>query len=272
MKITTISNQTNKSFMAALAELWAYRYLVLAFSKRDISVKYFQTMLGPLWLVLTPLITVGIMTFVFGLMVKIPSDGLPYLVFYLVAIVSWYAFTNLLNMTLSSLEGNLTLINKIYFPRLTLPASYAVNVVIDYGVGYVTCIIVCLLYGLNALGFAMIAPILLAIQLMWAMGIGLWLAPLNATYRDVKHVIPLFLQLYYFCNPILYPKSIAPAWISWMYDINPLAVCIATLRTVIAGNMPNMWTVTLALLLSMAVFISGVKHFEYHSSKTIDVL
>lgn len=272
MKITTISNQTTKTISHTFTELWNYRYLIIAFSKRDIAVKYFQTILGPIWLILTPLITVGIMTFVFGLMVRIPSDGLPYLVFYLVAIVSWYAFTNLLNMTLSSLEGNLSLLNKIYFPRLVLPSSYAANVIIDYSVGYVTCIIVCFLYGLNAFGFALIAPVLLLIQLMWAMGLGLWLAPMNASFRDVKHAIPLFLQLYYFCNPILYPKSIAPAWISWIYDVNPLAVCIASLRSVIAGNMPNMMVIGFALMLSILVFVSGVKHFEYHSNKTIDVL
>ena len=272
MKITHITSSDKKTLIEIAIELWNYRYLIISFSVRDLSVKYFQTFLGPIWLILSPLITVGIMTFVFGLMIRIPSDGLPYLLFYLIAIVSWYAFANLLNFTMSSLEGNLSLINKVYFPRLVIPFSYGVNVGIDYLVGYVTCIIVCLFYGLNFLGFVVVAPLLFVIQVMWAMGLGLWIAPLNAKYRDVKHVIPLFLQVYYFANPILYPTSIAPSWAKWVYDINPLSSCITILRKTISGGNIEIFPIYVSLIISIVVFLSGVKNFEAHAAKSVDVL
>lgn len=272
MKTTHITPNNNKTFIVIFSEIWTYRYLIFTFSMRDLSVKYFQTFLGPIWLILSPLITVGIMTFVFGLMIRIPSDGLPYLLFYLIAIVSWYAFSNLLNYTMSSMEGNLSLINKVYFPRLVLPLSYGVNVGIDYLVGYFTCIIVCIFYGLNFLGFVVIAPLLFIIQIMWAMGLGLWLAPINAKYRDVKHVVPLFLQIYYFANPILYPTSIAPDWAKWIYDLNPLATCITILRNSISGGTIEYFPILVSLILSVVVFYSGVKNFEAHASKSTDIL
>lgn len=271
-KITTIEAGKQVSFFTLLKEIWLYRELIWSFSARDIKVKYFQTIFGPLWVAFTPLITVGVMTFVFGLFIKVPSDGLPYIVFYLVAIVPWYAFVALLNQTISSLEAHSALINKIYFPRIVIPASYALNTSIDFFVGMAISTIFILYFSLPLLNFIIFIPILLFIQIAWALGLGLLLAPYNARFRDVKHVIPLFIQLYYFANPIMYPVSVAPTWATWLFKINPFAIIIATYRSVLNGQGPDWLLLGYAFVFSILVLVSGIYLFLRKSQDLADIL
>lgn len=271
-RITTISAEKSYSVWHVLTELWHYRGLIWAFSARDLKVKYFQTVFGPLWVVLTPLITVGVMTFVFGLMVKIPSDDLPYLMFYLVAIVPWYSFIAVLNQNISSLEAHASLISKIYFPRLIIGASYAVNGTVDFLVGYVVASLFAIHFGLWSMKFLLVMPLLLLIQTSWAVGLGLMLAPYNARYRDVKHIIPLFIQLYYFANPIMYPVSVAPHWAQWMFRMNPFAVVINTYRSALNGHPTDWMAVLIALSMSLGVLAIGAVVFIRKEKTMVDVL
>lgn len=271
-KITTIAAGKPLSVIQLLIELWQYRGLVWAFSARDLKVKYFQTIFGPLWVLMTPLITVGVMTFVFGLMIKVPSDGLPYLMFYLVAIVPWYAFIAVLNQTISSLEAHSSLISKIYFPRLVIGASYAVNGTVDFLVGYFLAVGFAIYFSLPILEFILLMPLLLFIQMAWALGLGLLLAPYNARYRDVKHIIPLVVQLYYFANPIMYPVSVAPSWALWLFKINPFAIVIATYRSLLNGSGPDWILVLYALIVSMAFLAAGAFVFMRKGQDMVDVL
>lgn len=271
-RITTVSASGGPSIRSLLAELWAYRSLVWAFSSRDLKVKYFQTILGPLWVVFTPLITVGVMTFVFGLMIKVPSDGLPYLVFYLVAIVPWLGFIAVFTQTMTSLEAHGSLLSKIYFPRLVIGASYAVNGTIDFLVGFVAAMLAAAAYGILTPQFVLAMPVLLAIQMAWALGLGFLLAPYNAQFRDVKHGIPLVIQLYYFACPILYPVSVAPAWMSWMYTANPLAVVVTAYRSLLNGQPLDWLALAWALAASLAVLAWGAVSFMRKEQQMVDVL
>lgn len=272
LKITTITAGKPLSVIQLLTELWHYRGLIWAFSARDLKVKYFQTIFGPLWVVMTPLITVGVMTFVFGLMIKVPSDDLPYLMFYLVAIVPWYAFIAVLNQTISSLEAHSGLISKIYFPRLVIGASYALNGTVDFLVGYVVAVIFAMYFSLLTVEFILVMPLLLFIQMAWALGLGLLLAPYNARYRDVKHIIPLVIQLYYFANPIMYPVSVAPSWALWLFKVNPFAIVITTYRSLLNGHGPDWILVIYALLVSIAFLAAGAYLFMRKGQDMVDVL
>jgi lipopolysaccharide transport system permease protein len=268
----TVSADSRLSVGATVRELWRYRGLVWAFSSRDLKVKYFQTIFGPLWVLLTPLITVGVMTFVFGLMVKIPSDGLPYLLFYLVAIVPWYSFIGVFSQTTSSLEAHATLISKIYFPRLVIGASYAVNGAVDFLVGYGVCLIFAAYFSLLSLKFVLLMPVLLLIQMAWALGLGLLLAPLNARYRDVKHMIPLAIQLYYFANPIMYPVSVAPAWAKWIYHINPFSVVITAYRDALSGRDTDFLSLAGGIVIAVATLVAGAIVFIRKGQDMVDAL
>lgn len=271
-EITTIAAGKRPSVLYLLVELWRYRGLMWAFSARDLKVKYFQTIFGPLWVVMTPLITVGVMTFVFGLMIKVPSDDLPYLMFYLVAIVPWYAFITVLNQTISSLEAHAGLISKIYFPRLVIGASYALNGTVDFLVGYVVTVLFAMYFSLLTIQFILIMPLLLFIQMAWALGLGFLLAPYNARYRDVKHFIPLVIQLYYFANPIMYPVSVAPTWALWLYKINPFAVAINTYRSALNGHPIEWLSLFFAVLLSISILVLGALIFMRKEQNMVDVL
>lgn len=271
-KITTITANKPPSVIQLLMELWHYRGLIWAFSARDLKVKYFQTIFGPLWVLMTPLITVGVMTFVFGLMIKVPSDGLPYLMFYLVAIVPWYAFIAVFNLTMSSLEAHAGLINKIYFPRLVIGASYALNGTVDFLVGYAVITVFAIHYSLLTVGFILLMPLLLFIQMAWALGLGLLLAPYNARYRDVKHIIPLLIQLYYFANPIMYPVSVVPSWALGLFKLNPFAVVITDYRSLLNGHGMDWGLTFYALIVSVAFLAAGAFHFMRKGHDMVDVL
>ncbi len=271
-KITTVKAGDSLSAVSLLSELWQYRSLVWAFSARDLKVRYFQTIFGPLWVLFTPLITVGVMTFIFGLMIKVPSDDLPYLMFYLVAIVPWYSFISVLSLTISSLESNSGLINKIYFPRLVIGASYALNGSVDFLVGYAVILAFAAYFSLLSFTFILLMPLLLFIQMAWALGIGLLLAPYNSRYRDVKHIIPLFIQFYYFANPIMYPVSVAPKWALWLFNINPFAIVIATYRSLLNGHSVN-WLLLSYAFLSATLFLAwGAFVFMRKGQDLVDVI
>lgn len=272
MKVTTISAAAGSSVRELLVELWAYRSLIWAFSVRDLKVKYFQTLFGPLWVILTPLFTVGVMTFVFGFMIKVPSDGLPYIIFYMVAIVPWLAFTGVFYTTMSSLESHGSLLNKIYFPRLVIGASYAVNAAIDFFVGFVTAVLLSAYFSVLSPGFILAMPVLLYIQMAWALGLGFWLAPYNAQYRDVKLIVPLIIQLYYFASPILYPTSVAPSWVQWLYKINPLAAVITAYRSMLNGSALDWFGLLFAMVFSTAVLAFGAYVFMQKERAMVDVL
>lgn len=271
-KVTTVSAGTTASIMRMLTELWQYRGLIWAFSARDLKVKYFQTFFGPLWVIMTPLITVGVMTFVFGLLIKVPSDGLPYLIFYLSAIVPWYAFVAVMNHTMSSLESQSGLISKIYFPRMVIGISYAVNGTVDFLIGYLVCLGFAIYFSLPIMQFILLMPLLLFIQMAWALGLGLLLAPFSAKYRDVKHAIPLLIQLYYFANPVMYPVSLAPSWAAWIFKVNPFAVVIATYRSLLNGTGPDWLALIYAFAISVIVFSIGALVFMRKEQDLVDVL
>jgi lipopolysaccharide transport system permease protein len=272
MRVTTVSASSGPSIRQLLVELWAYRSLVWAFSSRDLKVKYFQTVFGPLWVILTPLITVGVMTFVFGLMIKVPSEELPYLVFYLVAIVPWLAFITVFNQTMSSLEAHGSLLNKIYFPRLVIGASYAVNGTIDFLVGFAASVLIAALYGILTLQFVIAMPFLLLLTMAWALGLGFILAPYNAQFRDVKHIIPLVIQLYFFASPILYPSSMAPSWVQWLYKINPLAAVVTTYRSMLNGHPLDWLSLAYAFFASFTLLAVGALVFMRKEQQMVDVL
>lgn len=272
LKVTRISATKKISVIAALKELWKYKELIWAFSLRDIRVKYFQTILGPLWLILTPIITVGVMSFVFGLMVKIPSDNLPYLLFYLLSIIPWQTFVALLNQTTSCLESHAGLLSKIYFPRAVIGLSYVVNCTIDFSVGFILIVLFLIFFKVFTFKIFLIAPLLLLIQMSFGLGIGLLLAPLNAQYRDIKHVLPFFIQLFYFACPVMYSVTLAPAWSKWFYEINPIAIVITTYRSIFNGTPLNLDAILIAMILSGVTLFAGLNSFLKKERSMVDVL
>jgi lipopolysaccharide transport system permease protein len=223
-------------FNLRLGELWAYRELLYFFVWRDVKVRYAQTAVGVLWVVLQPLLTMLVFTLFFGRLAKLPSEGLPYPVFYFSALVPWVYFSYALQNATNVVVENQRVITKVYFPRLVLPLSSVLSGLVDFAIGFIVLIGVTLFYGIRPGLHAALLPLLLLLAILTALGVGLWLSALNALYRDVRYVMPFLLQFWMFASPVAYTSSLVPARWRWLYGLNPMAGVIDGFRWALTGH------------------------------------
>jgi lipopolysaccharide transport system permease protein len=219
-----------------LGELWAYRELLYFFVWRDVKVRYKQTVIGVAWVVLQPLLTMGVFTLFFGRLAKLPSDGLAYPVFYFCALVPWNYFATALQSCTSVVVDNQRVITKVFFPRLVLPLSAVVSGLVDFAIGFVVLGIVLGFYGIRPGLAALWLPVLLLLAVLTALGVGLWMSALNALYRDVKYIVPFLVQFWMFASPVAYPTSLVPQRWRWLYGLNPMAGVIDGFRWALTGH------------------------------------
>lgn len=223
-------------FHLRLAELWAYRELLYFFVWRDVKVRYKQTAVGVLWVILQPLLTMAVFTLFFGRLAKLPSEGLPYPVFYFAALVPWMYFNYALANATNVVVENQRMITKVFFPRLVLPLSSVLSGLVDFAIGFTVLIGVTLYYGIRPSPSDLLLPLFLLLAVFTALGVGLWLSALNALYRDVKYVIPFLLQFWMFASPVAYPSSLVPARWRWLYGLNPMTGVIDGFRWALTGH------------------------------------
>jgi lipopolysaccharide transport system permease protein len=240
-----------------LGEVWAYRELLYFFVWRDVKIRYKQTAIGVLWVVLQPVLTMLAFTLFFGRLAKLPSEGLPYPVFYFAALVPWTYFSYALQMTTNVVVDNQRLITKVYFPRLILPISAALSGLVDFAIGFVVLAIFTLAYGIGPTLAALWLPALLALAFFTALGVGLWLSALNALYRDVRYVIPFLIQFWMFASPVAYPSSLVPVRWRWLYGLNPMAGVIDGFRWAITGRGQAPSLLLLASAFAVALVVLG---------------
>ena len=244
-------------FELRLREVWAYRELLYFFVWRDVKIRYKQTAIGVLWVVLQPVLTMLVFTLFFGRLAKLPSDGLPYPVFYFAALVPWTYFAYALQMTTNVVVDNQRLITKVYFPRLILPISSALSGLVDFSIGFVVLAIFTVAYGIRPTLAALWLPALLTLALFTALGVGLWLSALNALYRDVKYVIPFLIQFWMFASPVAYPSTLVPPRWRWLYGLNPMAGVIDGFRWAITGRGQSPGLLLLASSAVVALIVLG---------------
>lgn len=191
-------------------ELWRYKELLYFLTKRDIKVRYKQTILGGLWAVIQPVSTMIIFVIFFGRMAKMPSDGIPYPIFVYAGLLPWTYFANALSASSNSLVESANLITKVYFPRIIAPASAALAGLLDFFIA-ISILGVMMVYYNYFPGFEILVfPFLVGMIFLCAVGVGLWLSALNVQYRDIRYVIPLLIQLWMFVSPVIYPVSMVP--------------------------------------------------------------
>jgi lipopolysaccharide transport system permease protein len=246
-----------------LRELWRYRELFFFFVWRDLKVRYVQTVLGPAWAILQPVFTMLIFTLVFGWMARLPSDGVPYAVFALAAIVPWTYFSQTLAGASISLVNNVNLLTKVYFPRLVIPMAPVLLGLVDFGVAFLILAVMMLVYGivppLAALG---VVPLLTLIMMLTAAGVSCWLAALNIQYRDVRPLTPFLVQAWMYLSPVVYPMSLVPERFRLFYALNPMVGVIEGFRAVLLGTRELPWLVIgLASVVAGLLFVSGIRYF-----------
>jgi lipopolysaccharide transport system permease protein len=256
-------------FNLNLGELWAYRELLYFFVWRDVKIRYKQTAIGILWVVLQPVLNMLAFTLFFGRLAKLPSDGLPYPVFYFAALIPWTYFSYSLSSTTNAVVENQRLITKVYFPRLILPISTALSGLVDFAIGFVVLSIFCFAYGILPTLAALWLPVLLLLALFTALGVGLWLSALNALYRDVRYVIPFLIQFWMFASPVAYPSSLVPARWRWLYGLNPMAGVIDGFRWAITGRGHAPGLLLLASAFAVALVLLGGLFFFNRMETTV---
>ncbi len=239
-----------------VSDIWAYRELLYFFIWRDIKVRYKQTLLGAGWAIIQPLMTTVVFTIFFGHLAKVPSDGLPYPVFSLMALVPWTYFASALAGCSTSLSGYQHIISKVYFPRLIIPIGAVIAPLVDFAIGFVILIGFMMWYRITPGPSIVWLPALMLLALATAASVGVWLAALNVRYRDVRYVVPFVVQLWMFATPVAYPASLVPARWRAVYGLNPMAGVIEGFRWALAGG-PAPGIITVVSAAVVVVLIAG---------------
>jgi lipopolysaccharide transport system permease protein len=254
-----------------LAEVWEYRELLYFFVWRDIKIRYKQTVVGVLWVVLQPLLTMGVFTLVFGRFAKLPSEGLPYAVFYLAALVPWAYFATSLSTCTNVLVGNQHVITKVYFPRLVLPFAAVCTALLDLAIGFVVMIIFTLAHGFRPGPAILLIPVFVLLAQMTALAVGLWTCALNALYRDMAAIVPFVIQFLMFASPVVYSSTlVAPKWRA-LYHLNPMADVIDGFRWSVTGrgHAPGPMIFVAAGVVAV-VLIGGLMFFQRVEGTVVD--
>jgi lipopolysaccharide transport system permease protein len=213
-----------------LRELWAYRELLYFFIWRDIKIRYKQTVIGAAWAILQPFLTMLVFSLFFGRLAKLPSNGLPYPIFYYCALLPWSYFAGALQNATNVVVEQQRLITKIYFPRLVLPISAVLSGLVDFAIAFCVLIALMAYYHITPGPAVLLLPGFLLLAVLTALGFGLWLSALNAVYRDVRYVVPFLIQFWMFASPVAYSTSLVPQRWRWIYGLNPMAGVIEGFR------------------------------------------
>lgn len=255
-------------------DLWQYRELFYFLAWRDLLVRYKQTVIGILWSVLRPFLTMVVFTIVFSKLIKLPSDNVPYPVLVYAALLPWQFFANTFSESATSLIDNQNLLTKVYFPRIIVPASSVIVGLVDFFISLV------ILGGLMAwYGYApdwriILLPLFLLQALAFAFGCGLWISALNVQYRDFRYVVPFLIQFGLYISPVGFSSSIVPEQWRMVYSLNPMAGVIEGFRWAITGRTaliywPGYW---LSVLLVVLICLSGFWYFRRMERSFADVI
>ncbi len=263
-----------------IKELWDNRELLYFFVWRDIKVRYKQTFLGIAWTVIVPLANTIVFTLLFGKLAKLPTDGLPQPVFYMAGLVIWKYFSATLSSVSNSLTDNTALLTKIYFPRLLLPLSTCILGLLDFIIAFAALILLMLYCQTLPAATIVFIPFFVLIAVGTALGIGLFFAALNVKYRDVKSLVPFFIQLWMYCSVIV-PFSMLPkdlGALRYLYGLNPMAGVIEGFRWSLMHHVPGatvqnpflLIVIGLPVLIGMLIF--GLYYFKRVENQFADIV
>jgi lipopolysaccharide transport system permease protein len=257
-----------------LGELWAYRELLGFFAWRDLSVRYKQSALGVLWALLTPLVTVGIFTLIFGRVANLPSDGIPYPVFCYAGLLPWLFFAQSVQRATVSMVAERNLLTKVYFPRLIVPISSTLAPLADFAISALVLAGMMAWYGVApAARVAWLAPLCVFWVWVVAVGVGTMLSAANVYFRDVGQMISFLIQVWMYASPVVYPTSLVPGDLRWVHALNPMVGVIDGLRFALFadGAAPGA-AILVSLAVSLALLAIGIACFARVERSFADVV
>jgi lipopolysaccharide transport system permease protein len=262
-----------------LADLWQYRDLIMLFVRRDFVALYKQTILGPLWYVIQPLLTTLVFTVIFSRVARIPTDGLPPTLFYLAGLTPWNYFAGCLNKTSNTFISNANIFGKVYFPRLAAPLSVVISGLIGFGIQLALFLSVMLYYAVTGTHLNVNPLILLILPLLsfqvaaLGLGFGIIVSSLTTKYRDLTFLVTFGVQLWMYATPVVYPASRIPEKWLWLISLNPMTSVVELFRYSFLGSGTiHLWQVALSLATTLLVLFVGIILFSRVEKSFMDTV
>jgi lipopolysaccharide transport system permease protein len=256
-----------------VSQLWEGREVLYRFGARDVTLRYRQTLLGVVWVILQPLLTAAILTLVFSKVAKLTVPGVPYLLFVFTGLLAWNLFNGIITRASSSLVSNRDLVSKVFFPRMLVPLATAYSTIVDFLVSLAFLAVLLIAYGVNPGLGILLSPIWTVMVILLASGVGLVAAALMVRYRDVAYVVPFALQFLLYASPIAYAASVVPEKYRVIYDINPLSWLLYEFQWAFLHQaVPATWMIVLSIIVPVGVFLGGAIIFEQMERGFADVI
>ena len=260
-------------FTENIQELIKFRGLLWVWSLREIRIRYKQSILGGIWAILQPLSYMVIFTVIFGFLVKVPTEGIPYPVFFYSALLPWTFFTSSISFAVPSLVNNFNLVTKIYFPREILPLGAIAAAFIDFIIASFMYLALLIIYQVPIRITILWLPVILLLQILLTLGVSLLGAALIVSYRDIRFIVPLGLQLWMYLTPVVYPLSTIPEQYRFFYMLNPMAWIIDSYRRIILlGQMPQWEYLALEVVIIVTLFVVGYFYFKRKEDAFADII
>jgi lipopolysaccharide transport system permease protein len=259
-------------FEPGLSDFWRYRELLYFLTWRDIKLRYRQTLLGAAWAIIQPLFAMLLFTVFFGRLVRIPTDNIPYPLFAYAGLLPWTFFANAVTNSANSLVGSTSLITKVYFPRMIIPAAPVLAGLVDLAVAFALLIPLLIYYGTRITFQLLLLPVFICLAMLLAFGVGMLMAALNVTYRDVRYALPFVVQLWLFASPVIYPLSIVPPKWKWLVSLNPMTGIIEGFRSSLFGRPLDWTTISIAFAVSLFIVVFSLYFFRRSEASFADVI
>lgn len=270
----TLRIRPTKGWVALnIRELWQYRDLLWILVERDIKVIYKQTALGMTWVALQPLIAAIILAVIFGRVAKLPSDGVPYLLFVFCGLTAWNYFSHATQRSSNSLVRDAQLVSKVYFPRMLIPLSHTFAALVDFAVMLVMLFVFMAVYRVPLTLRLLAVPGFLFLTATTATAVALWFSALSVRYRDCNYALPFFLQIWMYASPVVYPTSmVSPRW-QTLFALNPIVSCIEGFRWAVLGRSAlNPTILCLSVTVSLLALVSGAFFFRRVERTFADII
>lgn len=256
-----------------LGAVWRYRELLGVLVMRDLQVLYKQALLGAGWAILQPVFAVIIFSIIFGYIVKMPSEGVPYPLFAFAGVLPWTYFAEAVRRSGTGLVTDSELVRKVYFPRLIMPLANVISPLVDFCIAFLVLLVMMAFYGIAPSWKMLVIPPLMMIAVLLSLSIGLWLAPINVRFRDIKHTLPFIIQIWMYASPIVYPLSMVPQEWQALYALNPMVGVIEGFRwAVFDRGEPNMMALGVGGIIITLLMVGGLIFFRRMERTFADVI
>ena len=256
-----------------LGDIWAYRELLYFLVWRDVKVRYKQTALGIGWAILQPLLTMLVFSIFFGRLAKMPSDGIPYPIFSMAAVVPWTFFATGLTLSSNSLVGSANLVQKVYFPRLIIPLATVLSGLVDFAIAMLLLFAMMAWYRVAPTWNALWLVPFIVLALVTSLAVGLWLSALNVKYRDVRFLVPFLAQLWMYATPVAYPSSLLHEPYRTLFGFNPMAGVVEGFRWALLGvNTRPGPMIAVSTTAAILLLVSGALYFRRMERTFADVV